>query len=98
MKTKSTFFKLETAMGYKQESFKESDSYRQKLYILGDMFIYRGVRPWLIPNMMYSILGYQAKMVKFLESVHNYTIQIINKRRRDFFQRKEILQNLNENM
>lgn len=85
-------------MGYKQESTEASDAYRQKLYILGEMLLHRLVRPWLSSDFMYSLLGYHRKLVKFLIPVHEYTEKFINKRRQEFLNRTEKVQDLKENM
>lgn len=85
-------------MGFKQESIEESDSYRRKLYVIGEIMIHRLVRPWLIPDLIYWLLGHQSKFNNFLKSVHDYTAKIINKRRNDFLKQKEIIVDSNENM
>lgn len=85
-------------MGYKQKSCESSDEYRKKLNIIGEMILIRLTRPWLIININYKILGYYRELVNHIIPVHKYTLNFINKRRQEFMNKSEKLQNLNENM
>lgn len=86
-------------MGYKQSSIKASDTYRKKVYMVGEILLYRLVRPYYISNITWKIFGLQNKLNKILKYLHEYTASFINKRRIEFLNNRKILNsNDNENL
>lgn len=71
-------------MGVKLDSLKEPDEYRKSIYTIGHLIVHRLVRPWLLNDLLYRILGYRRHLDKVLEPVHLFTKKIIKQRREEF--------------
>jgi cytochrome P450 family 4 len=63
--------------------------YRNNVYEIAKMLIFRAARPWLYVNFIYSLLGYSKKLDEILRPVHKFTQTIIDTRRNEFNSRKQ---------
>lgn len=89
----------ETAMGVKLDSMENADEYRTNIYKVGEVLVHRLMRPWLYVEWIYWILGYQRQVDRYLDVVHTFTREIIQKRRLKFMASKDDYEDLqNENM
>jgi cytochrome P450 family 4 len=59
-------------------------SYRQNIYVIGQLILHRLMRPWLMSDFIYSALGYRKKVDKALKPVHDFTKSIIMDRKSKF--------------
>lgn len=89
----------ETAMGVKLDSMDNADEYRNNVYKVGELLIYRVMRPWLYVPAIYKILGYQRQSDKYIKEIHDFTRSVISRRRKMFYESQEAFEDLqNENM
>ncbi|XP_053687144.1 cytochrome P450 4C1-like [Sabethes cyaneus] len=86
----------ETSMGVKLDSIEGSELYRQKLHKIGEMLIYRLMRPWIHYNFTARLTGYLSYFQKLSDHVHSFTEKIINQRREQFNQMADELEDLSE--
>lgn len=73
-------------MGIKLEE--NSEEYRQTIYEIGSMMIFRALRPWLFPDFIYTLLGYRKQLMKVIKPAHQFTNNIIEQRRKLFNENK----------
>ncbi|XP_055535727.1 cytochrome P450 4C1-like [Wyeomyia smithii] len=86
----------ETSMGVKLSSIAGADEYRQKLYRIGELLVYRLMRPWMHLDSICTITGYRKALNKLLRPVHAFTTSIINQRRDQFKQLSNNIEDLTE--
>jgi cytochrome P450 family 4 len=78
-------FFLESAMGVKLYSLgNDGEIYCKNLYQIGKILFSRMLKPWLIPEFMFSLFGYQKELDKNLKPVHDFTKSIIKERKANF--------------
>lgn len=88
----------ETAMGVKLDSMENGDEYRENIYKVVQVIIYRIMRPWLY-SYLFTLLGYQRRVDKFSRAIHKFTRSVIKRRRQMFYESQQSEQDLqNENM
>lgn len=80
-------------MGVKLDSIEEGTKYREKLYEMTEVLLYRLLRPWLYPDIIYNNTAHRKTLDKLLVPIHKFTKNIINQRRDQF--NKNILNNNN---
>jgi len=69
-------------MGIKMCDFgNEVEMYAKQIHEIGKMLIHRIAKPWLYPDFIYKLFGYQRKLDKYLKPAHNFTKSIIAKRK-----------------
>lgn len=83
-------------MGVKLSSIAGADEYRQKLYQIGELLVYRLMRPWMHMDFICKITGYRNALNKLLKPVHAFTANIINQRREQFNQIADHIEDLTE--
>ncbi|XP_053690209.1 cytochrome P450 4C1-like [Sabethes cyaneus] len=86
----------ETSMGVKLSSISGADEYRQKLYRIGELLLYRLMHPWMHIGFIWKITGYNRALNKLLRPVHAFTTSIINQRRAQFKQISDHIEDLTE--
>lgn len=75
----------DTAMGVKLSDLgNDGLIYRENIYKVGKLLVFRLLRPWLRLNFLYSLLGYGKQMDKVLEPVLAFTKSIIKQRKENF--------------
>lgn len=76
----------ETAMGVKLDTYKGSVEYKNSIRNIGELLLFRFLRPWLYNDKVYSFLGYRKKLDAELIPVHSFTKMIIDHRRENFLE------------
>ncbi|XP_011701424.1 PREDICTED: cytochrome P450 4C1-like [Wasmannia auropunctata] len=73
----------ETAMGTSLQDMKSDvqQQYREAVYDIGEILIYRLMRPWLTPKMIFSLTSMGEKHEKALKILHGFTEKIIAERK-----------------
>ncbi|XP_039304610.1 cytochrome P450 4C1 [Solenopsis invicta] len=87
----------ETAMGISmQEKDLFQQKYRKAVLRMGELFIYRLMRPWLWVDWMFSLLPVGREQAKVLKTLHSFTEKIIAERK-DYHKQTngQYLKNLN---
>lgn len=75
----------ESAMGVKiVELGNDGLVYRKNLYELGRLLLWRLLKPWLITDFVYKLLGYRKELDVVLEPVLAFTKSIITQRKANF--------------
>lgn len=75
----------ESAMGVKLSSLgNDGIVYRENIYEVGRLLLMRLLRPWLIADFMYSLLGYRKQLNDVLKPVLEFTKSIIKQRKENF--------------
>ncbi|KAG5674601.1 hypothetical protein PVAND_004555 [Polypedilum vanderplanki] len=97
----------ESAMGVKLSDLgNNGEVYRNNIYTVGKFLVHRVTKPWLLSDFTYFLFGYQRRFMKILKPVHQFTKDIINKRRIEFMKKhansdakgEKILKDENENI
>ncbi|XP_055537246.1 cytochrome P450 4C1-like [Wyeomyia smithii] len=86
----------ETSMGVKLDSIEGGELYRQKLHKMGEMLIYRLMRPWIHSNFTARLSGYLSTFQKLVDHCHSFTEKIINQRREHFNRMSDEVEDLSE--
>ncbi|KYQ53159.1 Cytochrome P450 4C1, partial [Trachymyrmex zeteki] len=72
----------ETAMGTSLQEMNEfQQQYRQAVYDMGNIIIYRTMKPWLASNLIFSLTSIGKKQDKNLKILHGFTEKIIAERK-----------------
>nr|ARO50427.1 cytochrome P450 [Chironomus tentans] len=88
----------ESAMGIKLRNLGNSGvKYRDNIYVIGELLVERILKPWLLIDIVYKILGYSNQLEQLLRPVHDFTQSIINSRRKEFLLKKSEAQDANSN-
>lgn len=76
----------ESAMGVKLDAMSNgaADEYRRNIYKVSKILVHRVMRPWLYPDWIFSILGYQRQVDKCVRITKGFTKRIIQARRKVF--------------
>lgn len=74
----------ETAMGVKLETTQESETYRNQIFKIGELLVYRVVHPYLHNNFLYNLTKLPKILNEHLKPVHSFTWNVIDKRRQKF--------------
>lgn len=72
---------IETSMGVKMDDLDKGDEYRSQLYGLGGIVLERFLKPWWHSPKTYRLSLLSREMDKILGSVHEFTRNVIKKRR-----------------
>ncbi|XP_018561986.1 cytochrome P450 4C1-like isoform X2 [Anoplophora glabripennis] len=75
---------IETSMGIHLYEQKSSESYKNAVTDLGEIMIYRIVRPWLLVNPIYKLSKVHAKEKEYLDVLHNFSESVIAERKKTF--------------
>jgi cytochrome P450 family 4 len=59
-------------------------AYRERIYEVGKLLMFRLMRPWLHINFFYSLFGYLQELKDVLKPVHEFTKSIIKQRKLHF--------------
>ncbi|XP_053687146.1 uncharacterized protein LOC128736684 [Sabethes cyaneus] len=86
----------ETSMGVKLNSVEGGEVYRQKLYEIGELLVYRLMRPWIHSDFTAQLSGYFSAFKKLTDPVHSFTKKIIKQRREQFYQMSDKLEDISE--
>uniref|UniRef100_UPI003B82E0CD cytochrome P450 4C1-like n=1 Tax=Chelonus insularis TaxID=460826 RepID=UPI003B82E0CD len=71
----------ESAMGVTvSEQSEQQNNYRKSVHDIGNIFYYRAVRPWLMPDWIFSLTSRGANQAKALKTLHGFSSKIINER------------------
>lgn len=82
----------ESAMGVKLNSLgNDGIIYRENIYEVGKLLLFRLLKPWLIADFIYKGLGYRRQMDKVLRPVLDFTKSIIKQRKANFVSETEDL-------
>jgi cytochrome P450 family 4 len=77
---------LETALGVKLSNLDNKGKiYRRNIYTVGKLINYRIGKPWMTSDFLCSLFGIMKKLNEALKPVHEFTMSIIEKRRKDFY-------------
>ncbi|XP_039306246.1 cytochrome P450 4C1 isoform X2 [Solenopsis invicta] len=90
----------ETAMGTSlQEMGSFQQEYRKAVHRMGELLFYRGTRPWLKYDWIFSLTSKGREQKKLLKILHGFTEKVIAKRK-DYHKRTngQHLKNLNEDV
>ncbi|XP_042883728.1 cytochrome P450 4c3-like isoform X2 [Penaeus japonicus] len=80
----------ETAMGCKIDAQDNSESkYVQAVYRIGALVQHRQARPWLQPDILFKLSGYQKEHDACLKLLHDFSYETIRNRRREFQESKK---------
>ncbi|XP_044587730.1 cytochrome P450 4C1-like [Cotesia glomerata] len=60
----------------------DTEQYKQSLYEFGETFIYRCLRPWLMPEFFFKLTSKGQQYQKNLKDLHSFTKKIIEKRKK----------------
>ncbi|XP_050452053.1 cytochrome P450 4C1-like [Cataglyphis hispanica] len=72
----------ETAMGISLKKFgKFQQQYRNAIHDITELISYRGIRPWLYNDLLFSLLPQGRKQKKILKILHGFTEKIIAERK-----------------
>ncbi|XP_025262283.1 cytochrome P450 4C1-like isoform X2 [Camponotus floridanus] len=72
----------ETVMGASLQKFDElQQKYRNAVHDITELFIYRGLRPWLYNDLLFSLSPQGRKQKKILKILHGFTEKIIAERK-----------------
>ncbi|XP_018400102.1 PREDICTED: cytochrome P450 4C1-like [Cyphomyrmex costatus] len=72
----------ETAMGTSLQEMDEcQEQYRQAIHNIGNILIYRIMKPWLASNLIFSLTPMGKKFYKNLKILHGFTEKIIAERK-----------------
>lgn len=75
----------ESAMGVKLSSLgNDGVIYRENIYEVGKLLLFRVLKPWLISDFIYSLLGYRKQLDEVLKPVLAFTKSIIKQRKENF--------------
>lgn len=72
-------------------------TYRENIYLIGELLVKRILKPWLLIDLVYKLLGYSKQLEQLLKPVHDFTQTIINSRRKEFLSKKSKVQDVNNN-
>jgi cytochrome P450 family 4 len=85
-------------MGVKLSNLGNSGAkYRDNIYLIGELLVQRILKPWLLIDIVYKLLGYSKQLEQLLQPVHDFTQTIINSRRKEFLLKKSEPQDFNNN-
>lgn len=85
-------------MGVKLNSLgNDGETYRTNLYQVGEMLLYRLLKPWLISDFVFALLGYQKQLDVYLKPIHDFTKSIIRERKENFVGKEEKVEEKSEN-
>ncbi|XP_071652110.1 cytochrome P450 4C1-like [Temnothorax longispinosus] len=72
----------ETAMGTSLQDMGEfQQQYREAVHEMGNIILYRTLRPWLNPNMIFALTSMGRKQAKNLKILHGFTEKVIAERK-----------------
>ncbi|XP_053687145.1 cytochrome P450 4C1-like [Sabethes cyaneus] len=74
----------ETAMGVKLNTIEGGEIYPEKLHKIGELIVYRMMRPWLHIDLAAKLSGYLTTFRKITDQVRLFTEKVINHRREQF--------------
>lgn len=75
----------ESAMGVKLSGLgNDGITYRNNIYRVGTLLLFRLLKPWLRSDFVYSFLGYRKQLDEVLKPVLAFTKSIVTKRKSDF--------------
>ncbi|XP_012543158.1 cytochrome P450 4C1 [Monomorium pharaonis] len=73
----------ETAMGTSlREMGKFEYQYREAVHEIGKIIVYRVMRPWLTPDIIFALTSEGRKHAKYLKILHSFTDKIIAERKK----------------
>ncbi|CRL01592.1 CLUMA_CG014264, isoform A [Clunio marinus] len=82
----------ESAMGVKLTNLGNDGAiYRKNIYLTGEKLLFRFLRPWLIPEFIYTISGHRKEIMTILKPVHDFTRSIFMERKMKFVSEKETI-------
>ncbi|CAG9797065.1 unnamed protein product [Chironomus riparius] len=88
----------ESAMGVKLSNLGNTgNKYRDNIYLIGELLVQRILKPWLLVDIIYKLLGYSYQLEQLLRPVHEFTQTIIKSRRNEYLLKKLETQDLNNN-
>lgn len=75
----------ESAMGVELSSLgNNGEAYRKNIYEVGRLLLFRLLKPWLMIDWIYSLLGYRKQLNAVLKPVHDFTKSIVAERKSNF--------------